>query len=304
MAGGWRPRWSVSTRSPACASTAKTSSCRPAAPTELALALPAVAQRLARAAARGPAVGRFAREPVPRADPMSDARRRPSDRQPAACASQRPRRPMRSDCRAPIRRSSSTRFARASGPSGGSVACCPARARCCSGFSPSPSTSRREKRSHASRPTASSPSSCRSPHSSSATQCSVPRSARACFTSPGSHRCPSGRSSLGRWLGGCIVALVTIVPACALAAVIAGDPGSAGRGGHRLLHGCGRLHRDLHRHRLHRPACRSVVARIRVPGRATARRGAHGHRAVVTDVGVTRRVRRLRRRRSAVEPGP
>ena len=33
---------------------------------------------------------------------------------------------------------------------------------------------------------------------------------------------------VGRWLGGCIVALVTIVPACALAAVIAGDPQSAG----------------------------------------------------------------------------
>jgi ABC-type transport system involved in multi-copper enzyme maturation permease subunit len=33
---------------------------------------------------------------------------------------------------------------------------------------------------------------------------------------------------IGRWLGGCIVALVTIVPACALAAVIAGDPQSAG----------------------------------------------------------------------------
>jgi ABC-2 type transport system permease protein len=31
---------------------------------------------------------------------------------------------------------------------------------------------------------------------------------------------------LGRWLGGCIVALVTIVPACALAALIAGDPAS------------------------------------------------------------------------------
>jgi ABC-2 type transport system permease protein len=32
----------------------------------------------------------------------------------------------------------------------------------------------------------------------------------------------------GRWLGGCIVALVTLVPSCALAAVVAGDPGSAG----------------------------------------------------------------------------
>jgi ABC-2 type transport system permease protein len=33
---------------------------------------------------------------------------------------------------------------------------------------------------------------------------------------------------LGRWLGGVIVALVTVVPACALAAVIAGEPENAG----------------------------------------------------------------------------
>ena len=33
---------------------------------------------------------------------------------------------------------------------------------------------------------------------------------------------------LGRWIGGTIVALVTIVPACALAAVIAGDAAAAG----------------------------------------------------------------------------
>jgi ABC-2 type transport system permease protein len=33
---------------------------------------------------------------------------------------------------------------------------------------------------------------------------------------------------LGRWLAGCVVALVTIVPACALAAVLANDPDSAG----------------------------------------------------------------------------
>jgi hypothetical protein len=33
---------------------------------------------------------------------------------------------------------------------------------------------------------------------------------------------------VGRWLGGCIVALVTLVPSCALSAVIAGAPASAG----------------------------------------------------------------------------
>ena len=39
---------------------------------------------------------------------------------------------------------------------------------------------------------------------------------------------PLSQIVLGRWLGGCIVALVTIVPACALAAVIADDSASAG----------------------------------------------------------------------------
>ena len=39
---------------------------------------------------------------------------------------------------------------------------------------------------------------------------------------------PTGQIVLGRWLGGSIVALVTIAPACALAAVIAGSPESAG----------------------------------------------------------------------------
>lgn len=33
---------------------------------------------------------------------------------------------------------------------------------------------------------------------------------------------------LGRWVGGCVVAVTTLVPACALAAVIAGVPSSAG----------------------------------------------------------------------------
>ena len=33
---------------------------------------------------------------------------------------------------------------------------------------------------------------------------------------------------VGRWLGGCIVAVATIVPACALAAIIAGDAADAG----------------------------------------------------------------------------
>ena len=41
---------------------------------------------------------------------------------------------------------------------------------------------------------------------------------------------PTWQIVLGRWLGGSIVALVTIVPACALAAVVAGTPESAGAG--------------------------------------------------------------------------
>jgi ABC-type transport system involved in multi-copper enzyme maturation permease subunit len=39
---------------------------------------------------------------------------------------------------------------------------------------------------------------------------------------------PTWQIVVGRWLGGSIVALVTIVPACALAAVVAGTPESAG----------------------------------------------------------------------------
>jgi ABC-type transport system involved in multi-copper enzyme maturation permease subunit len=39
---------------------------------------------------------------------------------------------------------------------------------------------------------------------------------------------PAWQIVIGRWLGGSFVALVTIVPACALAAVVAGAPSSAG----------------------------------------------------------------------------
>ncbi len=39
---------------------------------------------------------------------------------------------------------------------------------------------------------------------------------------------PTWQIVLGRWLGGSIVALVTIAPSCALAAVVAGTPASAG----------------------------------------------------------------------------
>src|SRR5207248_2906730 len=39
---------------------------------------------------------------------------------------------------------------------------------------------------------------------------------------------PLSQIVLGRWAGGSLVGLVTIVPACALAAVVAGDPAAAG----------------------------------------------------------------------------
>ena len=39
---------------------------------------------------------------------------------------------------------------------------------------------------------------------------------------------PTWQIVLGRWLGGALVALVTIAPACALAAVVAGSPSSIG----------------------------------------------------------------------------
>jgi len=38
---------------------------------------------------------------------------------------------------------------------------------------------------------------------------------------------PLGLIVVGRWLGGCIAAFATVVPACALAAVVAGEPASA-----------------------------------------------------------------------------
>jgi ABC-type transport system involved in multi-copper enzyme maturation permease subunit len=39
---------------------------------------------------------------------------------------------------------------------------------------------------------------------------------------------PTWQIVLGRWLGGSIIALITIAPACALAAVVAGAPSAAG----------------------------------------------------------------------------
>ena len=44
---------------------------------------------------------------------------------------------------------------------------------------------------------------------------------------------PTWQIVLGRWVGGSLIALVTIVPATALAAVVAGDAGRRRRGGRR-----------------------------------------------------------------------
>ena len=109
---------------------------------------------------------------------------------------------------------------------------------------------------------------------------------------------PTWQIVLGRWLGGSLVALVTIAPACALAAVVAGSrraPGRRSSPGRRR----GRLRRPVHRHRLHHPAHRGLVVGDRVPRRAPARRRADGHRPALADVGVAGDLRRPRRGRPA-----
>ena len=97
---------------------------------------------------------------------------------------------------------------------------------------------------------------------------------------------------VGRWTGGVLVAAVTIAPACAVAAVVAGAPGTAvadrpGRARRRRV-----VHRHLHHHRVHHPAHGRLVARLRVPRRAAPRRRPHGHRPALADVGVARDLRR------------
>ena len=76
---------------------------------------------------------------------------------------------------------------------------------------------------------------------------------------------PTWQIVLGRWLGGSIVALVTIAPSCALAAVVAGDSRQRGRGVRRRRGRQRCVRRDLHRHRMPHPADRGVVTRVRLP---------------------------------------
>ncbi len=61
---------------------------------------------------------------------------------------------------------------------------------------------------------------------------------------------PTWQIVLGRWLGGSAVALVTIAPATALAAFVAGAPGGRRTGVPRRRRRQRLLRRDLHRHRL------------------------------------------------------
>ena len=146
----------------------------------------------------------------------------------------------------------------------------------------------------------SSASSCRSPRSSSATPCSAPRSAAARSCSRGCRRRRSWQIVLGRWLGGSLVAVVDDRPGRARSppssparrAAIGPIVLAARRRG-------GVVRRPVHRHRLPHPAHRGVVAGVRVPRRAPARRGPHRHRPALADVGVAGDLRRAARRPAA-----
>ena len=94
------------------------------------------------------------------------------------------------------------------------------------GFLSLRSTTARSERSRTSRPRGSSASWCPSPRSSWATPCRR-RGRAATFQFTWLSPTPVWQIVIGRWLGGTIVALVTVVPACALAAVAAGTPRAA-----------------------------------------------------------------------------
>ena len=107
---------------------------------------------------------------------------------------------------------------------------------------------------------------------------------------------PTWQIVLGRWLGGALVGLVTIAPACRARrgrrrCTRHRRAGLRRRGGR-----VGLLRRAVHRRRLPHPPHRGLVAGDRVPRRAAARCGADGHRPALADVGVAGRVRRPARR--------
>ena len=126
-------------------------------------------------------------------------------------------------------RSSSTRCSRASRASAGRRCSCRAPVRSCSGCSRTPSATPRSARSRASPPTASSGSWCRSRRSIIGDSVLGAEVRAGTFHFTWLSPTPTWQIVLGRWVGGSFVALVTIAPAAALAAVIAGTPESAAR---------------------------------------------------------------------------
>ena len=145
------------------------------------------------------AARRLAREPVPGARPMTASPRRPTGTRRGRGSSP----------------SSATRCSRASRRSGGRRSCCRAPARCCSVCSPTPSTSDRRARLRQRRRRGRS-SGWSMPIAALVIGDSVlgaeVRAGTFHFTwlSP----TPTWQIVLGRWIGGSIVALVTIAPAC------------------------------------------------------------------------------------------
>ena len=109
---------------------------------------------------------------------------------------------------------------------------------------------------------------------SSATRCSAPKCGPARSTSPGCRPTPTWQIVARALARRIVVALVTIAPACALAAVLAGTPESAGAAFVAAAVGSVSLHRDLHRDRMPHATHRGVVAGVRVPRRTAARRRA------------------------------
>jgi hypothetical protein len=89
---------------------------------------------------------------------------------------------------------------------------------------------------------------------------------------------PTWQIVVGRWLGGSLVALVTIAPACALAAVVAGTPESGGRHSFAAAVGSVSYVAIFIADRLPDPPGRRVVARARLLRGTPARRCAHRHR--------------------------
>ena len=177
---------------------------------EVSIALPRARARRVDTAARGPSARRLAREPVPGVDPVSGrCRRRRGEAE---------RRSSRFSC---------TRCSRASRASAGWPSWFRAWARSCSGCSRTRSTKPRQRAF--ANVAADGIFGLVVPIAALVIGDSVlgaeVRAGTFHFTwlSPA----PTWQIVLGRWLGGSLVALVTIAPACALAAVVAGTPESA-----------------------------------------------------------------------------